>query len=84
MKDLDKLSRFKQTFSKKYMVYKIPCKDYDTSYMCQTGRKLKTRISEHRNYIKWNTFSYSVITEYRTECNNFNWMISRLLILSDF
>jgi len=39
-------------FSKSNVVYKINCNDY-ASYVGQTGRKLKTRISEYRNHIRW-------------------------------
>ena len=37
-------------FSNKNVVCKIPCKDCD-AYVDQIGRKLSTRISEHRNHI---------------------------------
>lgn len=59
---------------KKNVVYKIMCKNCDASYVGQTGRKLKTRITEHRNHIKWNTNSHSVITEHRLNFNHdFDW-----------
>jgi len=42
--------------------------------MYWTRRTLKTRISEHRNYIRRNTTQTSVITEHRLEyCHDFNW-----------
>ncbi|KYN17167.1 hypothetical protein ALC57_10579 [Trachymyrmex cornetzi] len=47
------------------VVYKINCGDYDASYVGQTGRKLKTRISEHRKHITSITSSKSVITDPR-------------------
>ena len=34
------------------VVYKINCRDCDTSYVGQTGKRLKTRIAEHHNHIK--------------------------------
>jgi len=34
--------------------YKISCNNYDVSYVGQTGRQLKTRITEHRNHIRHN------------------------------
>ena len=58
----------------KNVVHKIMCKDCDASYVGQSGRKLKTRIAEHRNHINWNTSIHSVITEHRLECNHeFDW-----------
>ncbi|XP_018311680.1 uncharacterized protein [Mycetomoellerius zeteki] len=77
----NKLSRFikvqKDVLPKnqnKNVIYKITCKDCDASYVGQTGRKLISRITEHRNHINWNTNSQSVITNHRTELNHdFDW-----------
>jgi len=56
------------------VVYKINCKDCDASYVGQTGRQLKTRISEHKNHINRNTSALSVITEHRLHENHgFDW-----------
>jgi len=42
---IDKLSlKSTKTSSKKNVVYKISCNDYDASYVGQTGRKLKNQI----------------------------------------
>ncbi|XP_039309325.1 uncharacterized protein LOC120358632 [Solenopsis invicta] len=78
---LNKLSRFikvqKDTLpisSCKDVVYKISCRDCDASYVGQTGRQVKTRISEHRNHIRRNVSSQSVITDHRIECgHDFDW-----------
>lgn len=40
-------------------VYKMHCKDCDASYVGQTGRTLKTRITEHQNDIRRNTDKHS-------------------------
>jgi len=59
---------------KSNVVYKICCKDYDASYVGQTGRQLRTRIAEHRNYIRWNTTTQSVITDHRLqEGHEYDW-----------
>ncbi|KYN22422.1 hypothetical protein ALC57_05184 [Trachymyrmex cornetzi] len=59
---------------KNNVVYKISCNDCDASYVGQTGRQLRTRISEHRNHIKYNTTTRSVITEHRLQNNHdFRW-----------
>jgi len=67
---LNKLRRIikaqKDTLSQgfnKNIVYKLPCKDCDATYVGQTKRKLNTRISEHRKDINKKTGKHSVITE---------------------
>jgi hypothetical protein len=61
-------------FSTSNVVYKICCRDCDASYVGQTGRQLKTRISEHRLHINRNCSTHSVITDHRVQNNHdFNW-----------
>jgi len=56
------------------VVYKISCKECNTSYIGQTSKQLKTRITEHRNHINRNTIIPSVITNHRIDYNHeFNW-----------
>jgi len=56
------------------VVYKIKCCDCDASYVGQTGRQMKTRISEHKNHINRNTPAHSVITDHRLHRgHNFDW-----------
>jgi len=77
---LNKLSRYikvhKDSLSnmqKKNVVYKICCKDCNASYVEQTGRLLKTRISEHQNHIQQNT-SITFIIDHRMHFNHdFDW-----------
>ena len=60
--------------SKSNVVYKISCNNCDASYVGQTSRQLKTRITEHRNHIRYNTSSRSVITEHRRQHDHdFQW-----------
>ena len=59
---------------KKNVVYRISCKDCDASYVGQTRRLLKIRISEHKNDIRRKTGNYSVVSEHRMYHNHdFNW-----------
>ncbi|KYN30038.1 hypothetical protein ALC57_00481 [Trachymyrmex cornetzi] len=59
---------------KSKVVYKISCKSCDASYVGQTCRQLKSRITEHKNHIRWNTSARSVITEHRLqEGHDFDW-----------
>jgi len=56
------------------VVYKISYKNCEALYVGQTKRQLKTRIIEHRNHIKRNTNTPSVITEHGIEYgHDFNW-----------
>jgi len=56
------------------VVYKISSKNCEASYVGQTCRQLKTRISEHKNHILRNTSIHSVITEHRLQFNHdFDW-----------
>ncbi|KYN11190.1 hypothetical protein ALC57_16658 [Trachymyrmex cornetzi] len=71
---LNKLNCFIKThkdplpnMAKKHIVYKINCNNCDASYVGQTKRKLKTRITEHRNDIRKSNNNYSVVTRYRLE-----------------
>jgi len=43
------------------------------SYMGQIGRQLKMRIAEHRNHIRWNTTTHSVIIDQLEEDHEFDW-----------
>jgi len=59
---------------KKGVVYKLSCKDCDSTYVGQTKRKLQTRVTEHKNDIKKKTGNLSVISEHRLEKNHdFDW-----------
>ncbi|KYM96621.1 hypothetical protein ALC62_12713, partial [Cyphomyrmex costatus] len=63
-----------QTMLHSNVVYKISCGDCDATYVGQTKRTLKTRITEHRNHINWNTQQKSVITEHRLNFSHeFDW-----------
>ncbi|KYN31571.1 hypothetical protein ALC56_14069, partial [Trachymyrmex septentrionalis] len=60
------------------IVCKINCRDYETSYVGQTSRCLKTRINEYRNHINWNATQHSVITEHRIS-HDFDWENVKIL-----
>jgi len=78
---LNKLSKYIKVhkdplpnMQKKNVVYKICCKDCNASYVGQTGRLLKTRVSEHQNHIRRNTSTTSIITDHRMHSNHdFDW-----------
>ena len=84
---LNKLSMFirvhkdpLQDSSKRNVVYKISCNDCNASYVGQTGRQLNTRILEHRQHIRRNTTTNSVITDHRLHCGHeFDWDNVRVL-----
>ncbi|XP_018313144.1 uncharacterized protein [Mycetomoellerius zeteki] len=59
---------------KSNVVYKISCKGFDASYVGHMCRQLKSRVTEHKNHIRWNTSTRNVITEYRLqEGHDFDW-----------
>jgi hypothetical protein len=56
------------------VVYKISCCSCNASYVGQTGRQIKTRVSEHKNHIRRNNPTPSVITDHRMQYNHdFDW-----------
>ncbi|KAM0724705.1 hypothetical protein ACS0PU_009089 [Formica fusca] len=62
------------------VIYMINCADCDASYVGQTGRRLQTRIGEHRNHIRRNSTVSSVITDHRLEFDHdFDWDHVRIL-----
>ncbi|XP_039312235.1 uncharacterized protein LOC120359297 [Solenopsis invicta] len=62
------------------VVYKLNCNDCNASYVGQTKRKLKTRIKEHVNNIKFETAKISVISEHRLQQNHsINWENVKIL-----
>jgi len=66
--------------SNKDVVYKLSCKNCDASFVGQTSRQVKTRISEHRNHINRNTTTQFVITEHRLQFgHDFDWEDVKIL-----
>lgn len=62
------------------VVYKINCSDCDASYIGQTSRMLKTRISEHKSQINRNYVTPSVVTNHRLQYDHdFCWNDVRIL-----
>ena len=62
------------------MIYKINCLDCDSSYLDQTKRKLKTRIKEHKVYIRRSTSEMSVISRHQlNEMHELDWDNIRIL-----
>ena len=59
---------------KSNVVYKISCKNWDASYVEQMYRQLRSKITEHKNHIRWKTSTRNIITEYRLqEGYDFDW-----------
>ena len=52
---------------KSNVVYKINCRDCDASYVGETGRALKTRVSEHRRAVEKMNFSGSALAQHAWE-----------------
>ncbi|KYN50317.1 hypothetical protein ALC62_11555, partial [Cyphomyrmex costatus] len=59
---------------KNHVVYKIKCRDCESTYVGQTKRQLQTRIKEHRNNIRLDSSKHSVIFQHIIEYgHNFDW-----------
>ena len=52
------------------VVYKIPCANCRASYIGQTKRKLKQRISEHKRAVSRADFSTSALAEHAWTCEH--------------
>jgi len=64
----------------KDIVYKISCKDCDSTYVGQTKRKLNTRLLEHKKDINKKNGKLSVISEHRLGNNHeFDWDNPKIL-----
>jgi len=62
------------------VVYKILCKNCNASYVGQTKRQLKTRISEHVKNITSDESKHSVITKHMLNNNHtFDWQNVKIL-----
>jgi len=46
------------------VIYKILCKDCDASYVGQTGRRLTTRLKEHKSIVNYSSESHTVISSH--------------------
>ena len=69
------------------VVYKINCCccDCDASYVKQTGRKLKTRLSEHQKHIRSQTSTHSMITYHRFQSDHdFDWQNVEILDVENY
>ena len=56
------------------VVYKINCLNYESSYVGQTKRKLKTRIKEHKADIRKPISEISVVSRHRlNEMHELDW-----------
>jgi len=60
-------------------VYKIFCRDCDASYVGQTGRRLTTRLKEHKSMVNYSSESYTVVSSHRLLGHDFNWEDTTIL-----
>lgn len=72
----DKINKMEKNNS----VYCIKCKNCDATYVGETKRSLKTRISEHEANIRRPSQTNSVITEHRVNADHdFDWNNIKIL-----
>jgi len=68
--------------SKSNVVYKTFCKNCEATYVGQTKRQLKTRLTEHKNNIKQDQSKHSVISEHIIKYNySFDWDYIKIMDL---
>ena len=63
-------------------VYKLPCNDCDLVYIGQTGRDLKSRVSEHKDSIRRAQKSSAVFNHFSTLSHDMNWNNAEILYKS--
>lgn len=72
----DKLDRY----SKTNIIYKIDCSSCDASYVGQTGRQLRTRITEHQRDFYKDYDRQSVVSKHRSDSDHdFLWSDIKIL-----
>ncbi|KYM97367.1 hypothetical protein ALC62_11972 [Cyphomyrmex costatus] len=70
---------------KRNVVYKINCNQCEVSYVGQTGRRLDTRIAEHKKHINSKSSTHSVITDHRLQFgHDFDWDNCEILDVERF
>ncbi|CAH8503561.1 unnamed protein product [Dicrocoelium dendriticum] len=68
-----------ETHERRNVVYKIRCQDCDKNYVGQTGRRLSTRIQEHKRACK-NHYALSLISIHTDEeGHHFDWNNTEVL-----
>lgn len=55
--------------TKRGVVYSIPCEPCGKAYIGETGRPIKTRISEHKTAVKYTRTDQNAVAEHRVACN---------------
>ena len=67
------------TNEEKSVVYEIPCRGCDQSYVGETGRGVDVRLREHRNDVKFHRISNAIVLHIE-KCNHLpDWNGTRLL-----
>ncbi|KYN50186.1 hypothetical protein ALC62_03602 [Cyphomyrmex costatus] len=70
---------------KKRNVYKINCSQFEASYVGQTGRRLDTRITEHKKHVNRKSATHSVITDHTLQFgHDFDWDNCEILEVKRF
>ena len=66
----------------KYVVYKIDCKNCDSTYIGHTERFIKTRIQEHKDSVTQFSKNHNVVPQHIITNNydhNFDWTNFKIL-----
>ena len=63
-------------------VYEVPCNDCDSKYYGETGRELRTRISEHKRDVRNANENNAVFLHIRDKHHNMDWDSSKIIYKS--
>ena len=64
---------------KKGVVYKIPCRECETSYIGETGRTLQKRITEHKYAVKTNNRKNGIAVHAWDMCHQPDWEAAEVM-----
>ena len=66
-------------WKKKGVVYQVPCGDYDSTYIGETGRTLEKRISEHKAAVKKHDEKNGIAVHAWNEQHVVDWQAAKVI-----
>ena len=79
IQEISKTTLSDKNANEKSVVYEIPCKGCERSYVGETGRGIDVRLKEHRNDVKYHRMSNAIVLHIE-KCNHLpDWSETRIL-----